>query len=72
MTAELERIATSMLTPQRGAQTSVYLASAAELATRSGGYYRRCQLAAPSRAAQDGAAAERLWSASAALTGLPA
>jgi retinol dehydrogenase 12 len=61
-----------MITPQRGAQTSVYLASAAELATRSGGYYRRCQLAAPSRAAQDDAAAERLWSASAALTGLAA
>jgi len=59
-----------MLSPEAGARTSVYLASAAEVEGASGGYYVRCRLAAPSRAAQSDADAARLWRESARLTGL--
>lgn len=61
-----------MLSPAQGARTSVYLATAPELAGRSGGYYRDCQPDTPSRAAQSDADAARLWQESARLTGLAA
>ncbi len=61
-----------MRTPEQGAQTCVYLASAAEVDGRSGGYYRRCREVAPSAAAQSDADAARLWDESARLTGLAA
>ena len=61
-----------MLSPAQGARTSVYLASAPELAGCSGGYYRACRLAPPSAAAQSDADAARLWQESARLTGLTA
>jgi NAD(P)-dependent dehydrogenase (short-subunit alcohol dehydrogenase family) len=58
------------LSPQEGAKTMVYLASSPEPAGRSGGYYDRCALAQPSRAAQSDAAARRLWELSAKITGI--
>jgi retinol dehydrogenase 12 len=61
-----------MLSPAQGARTSVYLASAPEVAGLSGGYYRACRRLAPSRAAQNDADALRLWQESARLTGLAA
>jgi NAD(P)-dependent dehydrogenase (short-subunit alcohol dehydrogenase family) len=61
-----------MRSPEQGARTSVYLASAAELAGKSGGYYRDCRLTAPSGAAQSDADAERLWQESERLTRLTA
>lgn len=54
----------------RGAECSVYLATSAEVAGRSGGYYRDSALLEPSPAAQSDADAARLWSLSAQLTGL--
>jgi NAD(P)-dependent dehydrogenase (short-subunit alcohol dehydrogenase family) len=59
-----------MRSAREGAQSSVYLASAPELAGRSGGYYADCQPATPSAQAQDDADAERLWRESARLTGI--
>jgi retinol dehydrogenase 12 len=59
-----------MVSAREGARTSVYLASAPELSGDSGGYYAHCAPAAPSAAAQDDAAAERLWRESARLTGI--
>ena len=59
-----------MLSSEQGARTSVYLATAPELAGHSGGYYRECRLATPSAAAQSEADASRLWQESARLTGL--
>jgi NAD(P)-dependent dehydrogenase (short-subunit alcohol dehydrogenase family) len=47
------------ITPVRGAQTSVHLATADGLV--SGGYYVNCAPATPSSAGRDDAAAERLW-----------
>jgi NAD(P)-dependent dehydrogenase (short-subunit alcohol dehydrogenase family) len=46
---------------ERGARTIVHLAASPEVASASGGYYVDCRLAVPSRAAQDDAAARRLW-----------
>jgi NAD(P)-dependent dehydrogenase (short-subunit alcohol dehydrogenase family) len=46
---------------ERGARTTVYLASSPEVADRTGGYYVRCREHRPSRAARDPEAARRLW-----------
>ncbi|HXP30447.1 MAG TPA: SDR family oxidoreductase [Stellaceae bacterium] len=61
---------TLALSPQQGAETSVYLAASPEVEGTSGLYYEKCRPRAPSPAAQDDAAAERLWGASAKLAGL--
>jgi len=58
------------ITPERGASTLVYLASASQLADRSGGYYAECKPVEPSREARDDAAARRLWDVSAEMTGV--
>jgi NAD(P)-dependent dehydrogenase (short-subunit alcohol dehydrogenase family) len=58
------------LSPEEGAQTMVYLAGAAEVAGRSGGYYERCAPAEPTRAAQSDEDARRLWEVSAQITGI--
>jgi NAD(P)-dependent dehydrogenase (short-subunit alcohol dehydrogenase family) len=50
------------ISPAKGAETLVYLASSPEVATISGGYFYQCRLATPTRQAQDDAAARRLWS----------
>ena len=55
--------------PDQGARTSLYLASSQEVAGRSGEYYIRSRPVRPSDQALDDAAAERLWRASAELTG---
>lgn len=49
------------LTPEQGAATQVYVASAPELAGITGGYWVKSAPATPSAAAQDDAAAARLW-----------
>ena len=59
-----------MLSPQRGARTTIYLATSPEVAGASGGYYVKCQLREPSPAARDGATSRRLWQLSEELTGL--
>jgi NAD(P)-dependent dehydrogenase (short-subunit alcohol dehydrogenase family) len=58
------------ISPERGAETSVYLATSPEVAGESGGYYEKCALAAPSARACDDAAAHRLWRESARITGI--
>jgi NAD(P)-dependent dehydrogenase (short-subunit alcohol dehydrogenase family) len=52
------------ISPEAGARTSVHLATAPELADRSGGYYARCKPAHMSRQARSDIAAERLWQVS--------
>jgi retinol dehydrogenase 12 len=59
-----------LLSPERGADTIVYLASAPEVAGKSGGFYEKRQLREPSPAARDDALARRLWEVSERLTGL--
>ncbi|HEV2269480.1 MAG TPA: SDR family oxidoreductase [Steroidobacteraceae bacterium] len=58
------------LSPEEGAKTMVYLASSADVAGRSGGYYERCALAEPSHEAQSQTDAKRLWELSAKIAGI--
>jgi NAD(P)-dependent dehydrogenase (short-subunit alcohol dehydrogenase family) len=58
------------LSPQRGAQTMVYLASSPEVAGVTGGYFAKSRPATPTAAAQDDAAARRLWDESARIATL--
>jgi NAD(P)-dependent dehydrogenase (short-subunit alcohol dehydrogenase family) len=57
------------ITPEKGARTSVYVASAPELEGVSGKYFVRSKPARSSRTAQDRGAALRLWEVSEQLTG---
>ena len=59
-----------LLSPERGADTIVYLASSPGVADETGGYYVRRQRREPSAAARDDAAARKLWQISEELTGL--
>jgi NAD(P)-dependent dehydrogenase (short-subunit alcohol dehydrogenase family) len=56
--------------PQKGAQTLVYLASSAQVQGASGGYYFDCKLTQPAPAGQDDKAAEQLWQVSEKLVGI--
>jgi NAD(P)-dependent dehydrogenase (short-subunit alcohol dehydrogenase family) len=57
-----------MASPEQGAQTSIYCATASELAAESGGYYDDCRRREPSRVATPELAAE-LWDRSSAWVG---
>ncbi len=57
-------------TPESGARTVVYLASAPEVAGQTGGYYVNARRRRPSRRARDDSLADRFWEVSARLTGL--
>jgi retinol dehydrogenase 12 len=59
-----------LLSPERGADTIVYLASSPDVAGETGGYYVKRQRREPSAAARDDAAARKLWDISEKLTGL--
>lgn len=56
--------------PREGAHTSLYLATAPELATTSGRYFRECAESRPSPRAYDAAVGRRLWEVSEKLTGI--
>jgi NAD(P)-dependent dehydrogenase (short-subunit alcohol dehydrogenase family) len=53
-----------MLTPEQGASTGVFLATAPEAANVSGRYFAKSREKKPAAYAQDDAAAKRLWDAS--------
>ncbi len=59
-----------MITPEQGAQTSIYLASAPEVADVSGAYFVKSKPARTSPQANDADAARRLWEISEQLVGL--
>jgi NAD(P)-dependent dehydrogenase (short-subunit alcohol dehydrogenase family) len=59
-----------LLTPERGADTAIWLAASSEVDGASGGYYVKRRLAEPSRNARDPESARRLWRLSERLTGL--
>jgi NAD(P)-dependent dehydrogenase (short-subunit alcohol dehydrogenase family) len=59
------------ISEEDGAKTVVYLASSPEVADVTGRYFDKCRSSTPSPAAQDAAAARRLWGESTALAGLP-
>lgn len=66
------RVAKSLfaITPEKGAQTIVYLASSPDVAAISGEYFYKCQPATPTAGGRDDQAAKRLWDESAKLAGI--
>jgi NAD(P)-dependent dehydrogenase (short-subunit alcohol dehydrogenase family) len=56
--------------PEKGAETLIYLASSPSAADVTGQYFYQCAPTAPSAAAQDDRAARLLWERSTALAGL--
>jgi NAD(P)-dependent dehydrogenase (short-subunit alcohol dehydrogenase family) len=58
------------VSPTRGAETIVYLASSPEVAETTGQYFYKCHPTKPSTSAQDDRAALELWQRSAALAGM--
>lgn len=59
-----------MLSPEKGADTGVYLASSPEVEGVTGRYFVKRKQVEPSPEAQDDGAAARLWQVSAELTGI--
>lgn len=53
-----------MISPEKGADTLVWLASSPDVEGRSGGYYDKRALKSPAPAARDDAVAARLWTES--------
>ena len=58
------------MSPERGARTSIYLATSPEVETVTGRYYFQEREVPSSAASHDEDAARRLWQLSAELTGL--
>lgn len=58
-----------LVTPARGARTTVHLASSPAVTGSTGGYYVNCRRRPPAPWARDVAAARRLWQLSETLTG---
>jgi NAD(P)-dependent dehydrogenase (short-subunit alcohol dehydrogenase family) len=57
------------ISPEKGAETLVYLASSPDVAETTGAYFYKCRPVTPSQAALDDRAAMLLWERSAALAG---
>jgi NAD(P)-dependent dehydrogenase (short-subunit alcohol dehydrogenase family) len=58
------------ISPEKGADTLVYLASSPEVEKTTGEYFVKRKVTTPSTAARDEAAAKRLWEASEELAGI--
>ena len=58
------------ISPEKGAETIVYLAASEDVAQTTGKYFFECREANPTRAGQDDLAAGKLWRESARLAGL--
>jgi retinol dehydrogenase-12 len=59
-----------LMTPEKGAATSLHVAMARDAGATSGEYWSKSERLAPSAAARDEGAAERLWAVSEELTGV--
>jgi NAD(P)-dependent dehydrogenase (short-subunit alcohol dehydrogenase family) len=57
-----------LATPEKGARTSVYLASSPDVAGVTGKYFDACKERQPNAAAQEAGAPERLWAISEEMT----
>ena len=58
------------ITPEKGAETIIYLASSPDVASTTGQYFYKCKPSTPTKEAQDDAAAKRLWDETERLTGV--
>jgi NAD(P)-dependent dehydrogenase (short-subunit alcohol dehydrogenase family) len=58
------------ISPEKGAETILYLASSAEVGNATGLYYYKCKPATPTKEAQDNTTAQRLWQESEKIAGI--
>lgn len=61
-----------LMTPEKGAATSIYLASSPDVAGVSGEYFDDKRIVAPAKSSRDEALQERLWDVSLAQVSLRA
>jgi NAD(P)-dependent dehydrogenase (short-subunit alcohol dehydrogenase family) len=61
---------TVAITPEKGAETIIYLATSDEPAATTGEYFVKSRVTTPSKQAQDDKAAKRLWEESSRLSGV--
>lgn len=66
--AIISLIAPFFRTPERGAETTIHLATSPDVQAVSGAYFANCRPKTPSAAARDDVAALRLWELSESLT----
>jgi NAD(P)-dependent dehydrogenase (short-subunit alcohol dehydrogenase family) len=59
-----------MITPEKGAETTIYLATQPRLEQKSGLYFKKCKVAKPAPEAENTAARKRLWEISEKFTGM--
>ena len=59
-----------MISPERGAETSVYLASSPEVEDRSGQYYKKMKPVSSSKTSYNLDSVQKLWDLSLEMTGL--
>ena len=57
------------ISPDKGAETIVYLASSPDVANVTGSYFYKCRATTPTREAQDEQSAQRLWLESSKMAG---
>lgn len=50
-----------MITPEKGAETTIYLATELRLESKSGLYFKKCKVIKPAPVAEDTAARQHLW-----------
>jgi NAD(P)-dependent dehydrogenase (short-subunit alcohol dehydrogenase family) len=58
------------ISPEKGAETIIYLASSEEVSNSSGLYYYKCKPQLPTKEAQSSATAQRLWEESEKIAGI--
>lgn len=65
-------MALAAISPEKGAQTQIYLASSPKVEGVTGQYFYQCRQKKPKATAENDAGASRLWTESERLAGLPA
>jgi len=58
------------ISPEKGAETIIYVAASAEVGNATGLYYYKCKPATPTMEAQDNTTAQRLWQESEKIAGI--
>jgi NAD(P)-dependent dehydrogenase (short-subunit alcohol dehydrogenase family) len=58
------------ISPEKGAETIIYLASSDEVSSATGLYYYKCKPKTPTKEAQDNITAQRLWEESEKIAGI--
>jgi len=59
-----------MITPEKGAETTIFVATQPRLEQKSGSYFKKCKIVKPAPEAENAAARRLLWDISCKLTGV--